>query len=157
MGEGAKELRFGALYHHKKFEFADGEVGIKYILLLTEPEKIGAKDYYIFVKTTTQEDDRKKSPPCDPGRQTFFVKSDGVCPTTDIWVQFHELYRFTAESVLSDCFSGDLDFKCMFNENNTRALKNCLVKGKSYIARDDYNAIIGSFYRRFPKKRSNSQ
>lgn len=151
MGEGAKELRFGALYHHKRFRYDDGEVGIKYILLLTELGKIGTDDYYIFVKTTTQENTRKKSPPCDPRNLTFFVQSDGICPTKDIWVQFHQLYRFTAGSVLEDCFCGDLEFKCLFNEKDTRALKNCLIKAKAFIPSLDYKAIMDSFDRRFPK------
>ena len=90
----------GQVYHNPKFQFHDGEVGNKLLILLNTPNK---NEDYIFVKTTSKEKNRSKKSGCHkhPNYEQgeFFLQKDSACLDQPTWIIVSEIYPILRESI----------------------------------------------------------
>lgn len=91
----------GAVFLHEEFEFKDGFSGIKRIVLLNTPKNT---DNYLFVKTTSQKKDKPETPGCLAHPSSLFYIPEGRAAPFPLntWVQFHELYPMTPDSIIGN-------------------------------------------------------
>lgn len=149
MNEESIQLRIGAIFHHKRFKFANGKFGVKFIILLNEP-KISHENC-IFAKTTTQQKWRRRETGCQEDNLSFFIDKYKESFSEDIWIQLHKLYPFTAESVLQDSINSNLEFKGLLSDITITQLKNCIIRIKKDVSAEHLKQIIDSYNRRYKK------
>jgi len=114
----------GAIYYHSSLKYLDGQIGIKYLILLNTPIK---NEPYLFLKTTSQKKDKPSIPACIPKYKVFFIAAGGAFFWLDTWVQLHELYEFTPIEVDTNkdiTVVGSLDTKII------DAIIDCLFKSE---------------------------
>jgi len=141
-------LRIGSIFHHKKFIFRNGEVGSKYLVLLSEPDP--KTEFYLFAKTTSQQKEKSKEPGCQQESSAFFIYGGKEYFPGDTWVQLHELFKFEAVSILNDSFKKNLEHKGFLSDVTICQLKNCAKIVKD-IEEENKELIIKSYYKRYPK------
>ena len=129
----------GAVFLHKDFKFKDGVSGIKRIVLLNTPEN---EDHYIFVKTTSKKKDKSETPGCltHPSSLFYIPGRKTKAFPLDTWVQLHELYPMTPDSV-----SGNRRIKFIYalDEKTIDDIVNCLFKTEG----DNIPPIIEKYLR----------
>jgi hypothetical protein len=88
----------GEVYRHSQFEFHDGQVGEKLIVVLNDP---ASNEPYIVARTTSNLRHKTYSQGCNQKFGVFFVmgKSEGAFPL-DTLIQLVETYEFSAEEFL---------------------------------------------------------
>jgi len=115
----------GAVYLHPSFEFKNGDIGRKLILLLNTPSK---NEPYLFVKTTSQQKDKPLSSGCIVERSLFFIPAETTFFKENTWIELYELYPMRPNDVNSNKdmkVIGSLDSKtvdkivdCLFAVSN---------------------------------------
>ena len=126
----------GKIYHHSKFEFHNGEVGKKYVILLNTPTK---KQPYLVVKTTSQKKDKPSTPCCIEARGLFFIPGGKTFFPEDTWVQLYDLYPLTPNSVSKSKevqIVGDLD------ENLIAEIVDCLFRTREADILDEHKTLL---------------
>lgn len=114
----------GTIFHHSQLVYHNGVVGKKYLILLNTPSK---KEPYLFVKTTSQQKDKPKTPGCLKKKSLFFIPAGKTFFPLDTWVQLYELYPISPKDVDTNkdiSVEGSLDAK-MIDE-----IVNCLFKAE---------------------------
>jgi len=145
---GGTQLEIGAILFHKRFEFFDGELGEKLIVLLNEPETPEEiEEGYIFARTTSQEKSRFREPECQPDRSEFFIAANNDWFLNDTWVQLYELYTFDVKTVIEDSLTGVLEVKGRLKENKTGQLINCVNKATDVSGL--HKRIINTSYKHY--------
>ncbi len=79
----------GAIFSHPRFEFKNGDIGKKLILLLNTPSK---DEPYLFVKTTSQQKDKPLSPGCIEERSLFFIPVSKSFFKENTWIVLYDRY-----------------------------------------------------------------
>jgi len=149
---GGVQLQVGAIFLHRRFEFSDGEIGKKLIVLLNEPETSEEIDEgYIFARTTSQERSRLRKPECQPDRSEFFIAGNDDWFLEDTWIQLYELYTFDVKTVIEDSLSGALGHKGSLREGKTGQLVNCVKKAADVSGL--HKRIINGSYKRYLKRK----
>jgi hypothetical protein len=103
----------GTVFHHKTFEFKNGETGNKLLILLNSQE---GNDPLLLAKTTSQEKNKPKTPGCIKKRSLFFMPKGTKPFLLDTWVQLYEIYPFSPEDFKADPgfkILGSIDSKLM--------------------------------------------
>lgn len=77
-------------------KFNDGGIADKYLILLNTPDK---REPYLFVKTTSQQKYRPKTPGCIKKHLCFFIKAETTFFPKDTWVLLHEIYEMHPNKV----------------------------------------------------------
>jgi len=86
----------GTIYHHARLTYHDGIVGKKYLVLLNTP---GNNEPYLFVKATSQEKTRPKTPGCIKGFSLFFVPAGKAFFPLNTWIQLYDIYEIDPNKV----------------------------------------------------------
>lgn len=88
----------GTVYHNSKFKFHDGIIGNKLLVLLNTPT---ANEEYVFVKTTSQQKGRTKTPGCGTyyAQGEYFIPQGTDCFPEDTWVLFYDLYPINPKDI----------------------------------------------------------
>lgn len=103
----------GAIFFHPNFEFKNGDIGRKLILLLNTPSK---NEPYLFVKTTSQRKDKPLSPGCIKERSLFFIPANTFFLKENTWVVLYERYPIRPNDVANNRvlkLIGHLDSKAL--------------------------------------------
>lgn len=120
----------GGIFYHKNLTYHDGATGGKKpLVLLNEPRtREEVKEGYVFAKTTSQQKNRQRTPPCNIKWSEFFIPGGADWFESDTWVQLDELFVFEADTVIKDRLTGDLAFKSFLKDETLGGLKNCALK-----------------------------
>ena len=88
----------GSVYHNPRFKFHDGVVGNKLLILLNTPTD---DEDYLFVKTTSKQKRRVKSPGCGKyyAQGEYFIPKGTDCFTEDTWVLLCDLYPISPKDI----------------------------------------------------------
>ena len=118
----------GSIYLHEKFRFSDGQIGKKLFLVVNSP--VGREDYLVC-KTTSKARPpyRIKQQGCSAPKKNYFMffsRDDWF--NQDTWIQFDELYEFSAGRLLKDKFGGQAKYQADLKPVNIRAVLNCILK-----------------------------
>jgi len=93
----------GTVFQNPKFRFQDGGIGKKLLILLNTPT---SDEEYLFVKTTSQEKKRSKTPGCgkhpvyDQGE--YFLPKGSAYFDLPTWVIVSEIYPIPQNDVKTD-------------------------------------------------------
>lgn len=115
----------GTIFFHKKFEFKDGEVGEKLLIVLNEPKK---SESYLFCKTTSRSKFNLEHQGCYSDKNIYVIDADHDFFHKKTWVQFHEFYEANATDLLKAHFKGDLVVKAQLRIETINALVNCVKR-----------------------------
>ncbi|MBF0553918.1 MAG: hypothetical protein HQK96_05090 [Nitrospirae bacterium] len=117
----------GTVLFHRDFEFKDGELGNKLIIILNTPLP---DEPYLCCKTTSQTKYKIETEGCHSSKNIFILGNIKNCFTKKTYVQFHELYEFDSQIFLKGHFEGKIDVKCTLTDSIIRAIVNCVRKSE---------------------------
>jgi len=126
----------GTIFHHKNFTFKDGDVSSKLLVLLNTPSR---NDPYLFIKTTSQQKGKSKTPGCDEKRSLFFVPANTAFFEFDTWVQLYEIYPFPPDDVQRD---PDFVIINILDDKTTSAIIDCLYRSNKDDIPEIYDGLI---------------
>lgn len=118
----------GAILFHKKFEFKNGELGEKLIIILNNPDP--TKEPYLVCRTTSQERGKSRKFGCQEDFSLFYLPASYDFFNKNTWIQLYEIFQFEASSLLRDHFEGKLKVLGRLKELTIRQLMNCIKKIK---------------------------
>jgi len=122
----------GHILFHKKFEFKNGELGEKLIIILNNPDP--SKEPYLVCRTTSQEKNKPRKFGCNKELSLFYLPANHDFFEKDTWIQLYEIFPFNASSLLDDHFKGELEVIGKLRELTIRQLINCVKKIKDIAA-----------------------
>jgi len=88
----------GTIFHHPALVFNDGSGASrrKYLILLNTPSE---DEPYLFIKATSQQKNKPKSPGCIEIQSLFFIPSGKTFFPKDTWLQLHDRYQFSKKDI----------------------------------------------------------
>jgi len=138
-----RQLRIGAIYHHRKWKFENGEERPKFFVVLGEPDE--DYDNFILALTTSNPDWKSYKPGCQPSVGVFFVETGELEKLKrDTWVQLAGLREFETRSVIQDSVNKDLEFVEFMPDNKVGELVNC-VKIVDDVSRTHKNRVRNTY------------
>jgi len=121
-------LKKGNILYHKRFEYTNGEIGKKLLVVLNDPDP--AKEPYLLCRVTSQEKGKLRKFGCQEDPSFFFLPAGHDFFDKDTWVQLYEIFEVEADSLLKDHFEGHLEPRGALQEMTIRQLMNCIKKIK---------------------------
>jgi len=114
----------GTIFHNPKFEFHDGEIGNKLLLLLNTPDK---NESCLFVKTTSKRKDKPPNVGCFKHNYTgmFFLPKKTTSFPEDTWIILYRPYEIKLSDVSPT--KGWKKIGCL-PENMVNQIIDCLFK-----------------------------
>jgi hypothetical protein len=100
----------GTVLYHSTFEFHDGGIGKKYLIVLND----GICGYYLVAKTTSQPRNKSFSSGCNSRDiyPNFYIPEGNVsCLREGTWICLNEFYEFRNHELLSGRFKGIIEHK----------------------------------------------
>ena len=122
------ELKVGAIFYHRDFEFEDGTKRNKYLVVL------GAKpDHdYLCVLTTTQQRKNKAERGCHHKPRTyFFIPGDGknFFPK-NTWIVLSNPFIMNRSEVIKKGMQNIVQIKANLKDNIAGEIRNCLKSSR---------------------------
>lgn len=95
----------GDILFHKEWEFDDGSIGRKLLVVLNTPPDIDTP--LLVVKTTSNSKQYSGvNTGCNPLKRVYYVlQSDEPCFDCDTYIQLHMIWEITTQELLSGCFA----------------------------------------------------
>lgn len=119
-------MQKGTILFHRDFIFKNGARGEKLIITLNEPVN---DEPYLCCKTTSQCQYEITTEGCRVDKNIYMIKAKYDCFPDDTWVQFHELYPFTANEFLKVALEDKTcEVKGCLREQTINAIRNCIKK-----------------------------
>lgn len=120
----AGDFKYGAVLGGKKFQFDDGDVSDKLLVLL------GAKTgkSYLAVLTTSQPHGRKANPGCHAEDGYFFISAGSHGFPKDTWLELHRPVEMNAATILSGNLTRDIWVVANLPEQIANEIRNCLKR-----------------------------
>lgn len=89
----------GNILHDKSFQFKDGEIGNKLLIVLND----GTNYPYIIVKTTSKQKTKGKDEGCQLNDKppNFFLPKGSCSFELDTWAELIEFYEFDVNQVFT--------------------------------------------------------
>lgn len=134
-------MKAGDIFYCPKFEFKNGEIGKKLLILLNNPTPENKQPYSIC-KTTSQPKNKSYKPYCQEEDNLFLLRAQADFFQTDTWLQLYELYLFTQEEFINLKFKNDLKPMGSLKDVTMRQIRNCIKKCKD-ISRYNKELICG--------------
>ena len=120
------DLRFGAVFFWRGFEFEDGDSSDKLLVLL------GAKQNhsYIAVLTTSQRHWPEKVG-CHAEDGYFFFRAGGTATfSKDTWIDLTRVREIHPSELVKAAWSKDVIVRWNLPQNDAAAIRNCLKRSK---------------------------
>ena len=127
------ELGKGSILFHKQFEYKNGDLGEKLIIVLNNPDP--SREPYLVCRTTSQEKSKPKRFGCNEELSLFFLPGSHDFFEKDTWIQLHDIFPFDASTLLKDRFDGELSILGKLKDLTTRQLMNCIKRIKDISLR----------------------
>ena len=115
----------GTILYHRAFQFKDGEIGQKLLIVLNTPQNDAP---YLCCKTTSKIKYGIEKEGCHSSKNIYVLNPVAQCFKEKTRVQFHEIYEFDNHSFLQAHFKGELDVKGKLPEQIINAVVNCVKK-----------------------------
>ena len=122
--ENKKILGKGSILFHSRFEFANGELGEKLIIILNDPDP--TKEPYLTARVTSQQKNRPKTFGCHSKSSLFSLPAGSDFFEKDTWIQLYEIFAFETSSLLKDFFDGALRRMGDLKPVTIQQLINCI-------------------------------
>jgi len=139
-------LKFGTILLHNKFEFRDGEIGRKFLIVLNTPD-IQKNEPYVIVKTTSNGKHKDTRIGCSRNGLTFHIPKNQCFFNLDTWVILNEFYYFDPNKLLTDKINGACEIVGELDGNFKKMLINCIRESED-IEEFGLNLILKSYYRK---------
>jgi len=117
-------LEKGTILFHVKFEFKNGNIGEKLIVLLNDPKP--SIEPYLFCKTTSRQKGKLTIPGCQSKWSLFYIPGKQDFFELGTWLQLHEIFEGEAKSFLKDHFDGHLQIKGKLKDTTITSLMKCI-------------------------------
>jgi len=117
-------LEKGTILFHSRFEFKNGEIGEKLLVLLNNPDP--NIEPFLFCRTTSKQKNRSLTPGCQANQSLFLVPASRDFFQLNTWLQLHEIFPAEASSVLKDHFDGVLQIKGKLKTETIGLLMKCI-------------------------------
>lgn len=114
----------GTILFHVKFEFRNGNIGEKLLVLLNDPKPL--IEPFLFCKTTSRQKGKPTTPGCQSNWSLFYIPSKQDFFEEGTWLQLHEIFEADAKSFLKDHFAGDLQIKGKLKDLTINSLMKCI-------------------------------
>ena len=113
----------GSILHDKNFQFKDGEIGNKLLIVLND----GANYPYIIVKTTSKQKTKGKDEGCqlNDNPPNFFLPKGSCSFELDTWAELIEFYEFDVNQVFTKKLNKTLELKNSLPKTILKDLLNC--------------------------------
>jgi len=120
----------GVVLHHKAFEFPDGEIGNKLLIVLNTPSN---DEPYLVCRTTSKCKYYITKEGCHHEKSIYHLKANNDGFPEDTWVQLTPITELTRNVVLKACLT-DKTCRVLHNisPNTIRAILDCIVKGDDF-------------------------
>ncbi len=115
----------GTILYHTAFQFKDGQIGQKLLIVLNTPQN---NDPYLCCKTTSKQKYGLDKEGCHSNKNIYVLNPIANCFPAKTWVQFHEIFEFNNHTFLQDHFNGKLNIKGTLPTNTINAIINCIKK-----------------------------
>ncbi len=118
-------MQRGTVLLHEKFEFENGDIGKKFLIVLNNPAQ---NDPHLVCPTTSQRGNRPDMEGCHPGKGVLVLRAGYDFFKLQTWVQFYRIYEKDANAFLQDHFKGRLNIKANLRDQTIRSIVNCIKK-----------------------------
>lgn len=119
----------GTIIYHRVFQFHNGEIGQKLLIILNTPN-INKQEPYICCKTTSQQKYGIDKEGCHSQSNIYVLNANSDWFKDKTWVQFHELYEFDCKMFLKEHFNGNLEIKGKLKDVTKSAIINCIKRSE---------------------------
>lgn len=115
----------GTVLLNPHFQFSDGEIGRKYLVVLSE----GTSGIYIAIKTTSRQKNKGKNEGCQSSdRPPNFYVLDGSWPVRgESWFLLEEFYELKAGELESKVSNGQIDDRGELSRDMLIELLACAI------------------------------
>lgn len=117
----------GTIFYHKAFQFQNGEIGKKLLIILNMPQK---DEPYLCCKTTSKQQFNIDKEGCHSNKNIYVLNPNTDWFKEKTWIQFHELYEFEASKFLQAHFKGELEIKGELKGQTISAIINCIKRSE---------------------------
>jgi hypothetical protein len=120
-------MRKGAILFHPGFEFANGEIGRKYLIIINTPD-IKKSEPFLFCKTTSQSQNKPQTPGCHAERNLYCIDAQFDFFRRKTWVQFFEMFEANYDEFVKEHFELGLEVRGELRKETISAIINCIKK-----------------------------
>ena len=121
-------MKKGSVLFHKRFEYTNGDIGEKLLIVLNDPDP--AKEPYLLCRVTSQEKGKSRTFGCQEDLSLFFLPAGHDFFEKDTWVQLYTIFAAEANSLVKDHIDGSLNLLGSLKDLTIRQLMNCIKKIK---------------------------
>lgn len=115
----------GTILYHTAFQYKDGQIGQKLLIVLNTPQN---NDPYLCCKTTSKQKYGLDKEGCHSSKNIYVLNPIANCFPSKTWVQFYDIYEFEGQTFLRDHFNGKLNIKGTLPTYTINAIINCIKK-----------------------------
>ena len=115
----------GSVYLHKGLQFPNGDSGTKLLVQVNTPLR---NESYLFVRTTSQEKNRPRTPGCIPRLSLFFVEAGKPFFDKNTWIQWYPVFEFNAAYMVQKGFKGDFQEIGTIPKQKVNEIANCFKR-----------------------------
>ena len=126
-------MRKGTILFHPSFEFTNGEIGRKYLIMLNTPE-IKKSEPFLFCKTTSQSQNKPPTPGCHAEKNLYCIDAHYDFFPKKTWVQFFEMFEVNYDEFIKQHFELGLEVKGELKTETISAIINCIKKSDDVSA-----------------------
>jgi hypothetical protein len=119
-------MKPGTVLFFKNFEFEDGGVADKLLIVLNDPDLSNGEPYLLCKTTSRKKRYRKAQIGCHSEKSYFFIDNRQDCFPSDTWVLFENLYEKEVTTLIDDSFKDKCCTKCTIDFQLYRAIANCV-------------------------------
>jgi len=126
-------MRKGTILFHPSFEFANGEIGRKYLIILNSPD-IKKIESFLFCKTTSQSQNKPQTPGCHAEKNLYCIDAKFDFFPKKTWVQFFEMFEVNYDEFIKQHFELGVEVKGELRTETISAIINCIKKSDDVSA-----------------------
>jgi hypothetical protein len=120
-------MRKGTVLFHPRFEFTNGEIGKKYLIILNTPD-IKKPEPFLICKTTNQIKNKPKTPGCHAEKNLYCIEANSDFFPKRTWVQFFEIFEVSHDEFIKQHFELGLQVKVELKPETINAIVNCIKR-----------------------------
>ena len=126
-------MRKGTILFHPSFEFTNGEIGRKYLIILNSPD-IKKIEPFLFCKTTSQSQNKPQTPGCHAEKNLYCIGAQFDFFPKKTWVQFFEMFEVNYDEFIKQHFELGVEVKGELRTETISAIINCIKKSDDVSA-----------------------
>lgn len=126
-------MRQGTVLFHPSFQFANGEIGRKYLIILNTPD-IEKSEPFLFCKTTSQPQNKPNTSGCHAGKNLYCIEANSDFFPKRTWVQFFEIFEASHNEFIKQHFALGLQVKAELKLETISAIINCIRRSDDVSA-----------------------